>query len=202
MQRTKSIKKETKVYPKALPRPKSLGDDIAIPEEVDKNSPLELGIHFHENNQFEFSAYYFSIAASQGDSTGSFLYAISLRHGWGTEKDEKLAFQMLSAITDSLCEDKVTGTYIPLALYEVAMSFQNGWGTKKDKAQAAYYFKLAAQLGDAEAQVALGECFLRGDGIKPNKKMAATWFRKAEKQGARLVQMQWIWKEKYNETLK
>jgi TPR repeat protein len=38
-----------------------------------------------------------------------------------------------------------------------------------------------------------------GDGVKPSKKMAASWFRKAEKQGARLVQMQWIWKEKYNE---
>lgn len=37
-----------------------------------------------------------------------------------------------------------------------------------------------------------------GDGVKPNKKMAATWFRKAEEQGARLVQMQWIWKEKYD----
>jgi TPR repeat protein len=41
------------------------------------------------------------------------------------------------------------------------MSFFNGWGTKKDKGQAAFFFKLAAQLGDPDAQVALGECFLR-----------------------------------------
>lgn len=85
------------------------------------------------------------------------------------------------------------------------MSFLQGWGAKKNQERAAYYFKLAAQLGDADAQIALAECFLRylnlnrGDGVKPSKKQAASWFRKAEKQGARLVQMQWIWKDKYNE---
>ena len=41
--------------------------------------------------------------------------------------------------------------------------------------------------------------FLRGDGVKQNKIKAAHWFRRAEKKGARLVQMQWIWKEKYNQ---
>ena len=46
------------------------------------------------------------------------------------------------------------------------------------------------------SEVLIGD---RGDGVKPNKKEAAKWFRMAEKQGARLVQMQWIWKDKYND---
>ena len=41
------------------------------------------------------------------------------------------------------------------------MSFQQGWGTEKDLAKGAYYFQLASKLGDADAQIALGECFLR-----------------------------------------
>jgi TPR repeat protein len=54
-----------------------------------------------------------------------------------------------------------SANHIPLAMYEVGMSFQQGWGVKKDKVKAAYYFDLAAKLGDPDAQVALGECFLR-----------------------------------------
>eukprot|EP00842_Homolaphlyctis_polyrhiza_P006101 jgi/Hompol1/6492/HPOL_000782-RA len=85
-----------------------------------------------------------------------------------------------------------------LAIYELAMSFKQGWGVPQNKITAVYYLSMAAELGDADAQVELAECYLRGDGIKPNKMMAAHWFRKAEKQGVRLVQMQWIWKEKYD----
>lgn len=59
---------------------------------------------------------------------------------------------------------------------------------------------MAAQLGDIDAQIELGHCYLRGDGVKKSKKQAAQWFRKAEDQGARMVQMQWIWKEKYDNT--
>lgn len=95
------------------------------------------------------------------------------------------------------------------------MSLQQGWGVARDLEKAAYYFQLAANLGDCDAQVALAESFLRfllfhyghaniktivrGDGVKHSKQLAAFWFRKAEKQGARLVQMQWIWKDKYND---
>jgi hypothetical protein len=40
------------------------------------------GILFHERKLYDIAAYYLSIAASKGDPTGLFLYAISLRHGW------------------------------------------------------------------------------------------------------------------------
>lgn len=112
------------------------------------------------------SAFYFSVAASRGDATGLFLYAISIRQGWGVKQDEKEAFRLLSLVTDrvGMEEDlkQITSTFqVPLALFEVGNAFQQGWGVPKDKKKAAYYFNQAAQLGDADAQVALGECFLR-----------------------------------------
>ena len=185
------------------PLPKPLTDSPIPPQYIDQNDDLALGIHFHEIARYDWSAYYFSIAASNGDPTGMFLYAISMRHGWGMPKDEELSFVLLSQCTDMykdlLGNNSNIPTHLPLALYETAMSFQQGWGTEKDLAKGAYYFQLASKLGDADAQVALAECFLRGDGVKPSKKEAAKWFRMAEKQGAGLVQMQWIWKEKYDE---
>ena len=41
------------------------------------------------------------------------------------------------------------------------MSLQQGWGVARDLEKAAYYFQLAANLGDCDAQAALAECFLR-----------------------------------------
>jgi TPR repeat protein len=196
--------------PEPIQQPAHLPRAKPVPEHIDIKDPLAIGIFYHENGDLLMSAFYFSIAASRGDATGLFLFAISTRHGWGVKQDEKEAFRLLSLVTDraGMEEDlkQVTSTFqIPLALFEVGTAFHQGWGVPQDKKKAAYYFNQAAQLGDPDAQIALAECFLRyslfnsrGDGVKPNKKMAATWFRKAEEQGARLVQMQWIWKEKYD----
>ena len=188
---------------------------------------------------------------------GIFLYAITLRHGWGVEKDEEEAVRLLQVaanqstghvaqqslylqrlgrkrtiLMQQSSKDKLTYpsngssaliggreqqqrairrlelqtevkqkasiTEVVMAIFELAMSFKMGWGVPKNKVTAVYYLNMAAELGDPDAQVELGECYFRGDGIKANKKMAAHWFRKAEKQGVRLVQMQWIWKDKYD----
>lgn len=56
----------------------------------------------------------------------------------------------------------ITGNFqLPLALYETGVSFHQGWGVEKDKKMAAYYYNQAAELGDPDAQYALGQCYLR-----------------------------------------
>ena len=40
---------------------------------------------------------------------------------------------------------------------------------------------------------------MHGIGVKKNVKIAARYYRMAEKQGVKDVGMSWIWKEKYNE---
>lgn len=42
-------------------------------------------------------------------------------------------------------------------------------------------------------------CYLHGIGTKKNVKMAARYYRMAEKQGVKSVGLSWIWKEKYDE---
>ncbi|KAJ2995182.1 hypothetical protein HDV02_001008 [Globomyces sp. JEL0801] len=201
---TKSLNNEAKDLPKPLPPPANLKSAKPIPPDMDNEDPLVVGIFYHEQGAYAISAYYFSIAAARGDPTGLFLYAVSMRHGWGTEKNEKEAFRLLSMVTDKVIGDEGfknigISTQMPLAIYEVGMSFLQGWGVEKNKIKAAYYFNIAAQLNDPDAQVAMAECYLRGDGVKASKKQAAYWFRKAEEQGTKLVQNQWIWKEKYND---
>jgi hypothetical protein len=42
-------------------------------------------------------------------------------------------------------------------------------------------------------------CYLHGIGTKKNVKLAARYYRMAEKAGVKSVGLSWIWKEKYNE---
>ena len=42
-------------------------------------------------------------------------------------------------------------------------------------------------------------CYLHGIGTKKNVKLAARYYRMAEKQGVKSVGLSWIWKDKYNE---
>ncbi|KAI9011536.1 hypothetical protein BC832DRAFT_519886, partial [Gaertneriomyces semiglobifer] len=173
---------------------------------------LAVAIFYHDKNILDVATYYFSVAAARGHPVGLFMYAMSMRHGWGCHKNEEQAVRLLQKAAETAVKDmnidrahldtgtlkQVATTELTLAIFELAMSFNQGWGVPKCKTTAAYYLTIAAQLGDADAQQELGEFYLRGDGVKRDKKMAAKWFREAEKQGARMVSMQWIWKPKYD----
>ncbi|KAJ3016725.1 hypothetical protein HKX48_003892 [Thoreauomyces humboldtii] len=220
--------------PQPLPPPKALHLAPPLPPDgsVDPTDPLQIAIHYHELNCLDVATYYFSVAAARGHPVGLFMYAMSMRHGWGCRKDEETAVHLLqkaaeTAVTDlnvpfdasapavvgggggegggtlqppapSQALRQIATTELTLAIYELAMSFKQGWGVPKSKTTSTYYMTIAAQLGDVDAQQELGECYLRGDGVKRDKKMAARWFRDAERQGAHMVSMQWIWKSKYD----
>ena len=47
---------------------------------------------------------------------------------------------------------------------------------------AARYFSLAAELGNAEAQYELGDCFVLGTGVKQDFAEAVKWYRTAAEQ--------------------
>ncbi|KAI8924432.1 hypothetical protein BC831DRAFT_498482 [Entophlyctis helioformis] len=239
--------------PKPLPAPDAItqGTAPAIPEDagVDTSDALSIAIFYHERNHLDIAAYYFSLSAAQGNPLGLFLYAISMRHGWGLPKNESEAVRLLqvaaqkamgevskqaqllqqrfkrySVASDAPAVPWSTGSgggadagpastvrngnrntlaraskepsppapqlsELMLAIYELAMSFKQGWGLPKNKVTAVYYLNMAAELGDPDAQIELAECYLRGDGIKANKKMAAHWFRKAEKQVAQRLHL-------------
>jgi hypothetical protein len=58
-----------------------------------------------------------------------------------------------------------------------------GRGVKGDEAQAAQWFRKAAEQGDPQAQTALGLSYAEGHGMPVDKAEAVKWWRKAAKQG-------------------
>jgi TPR repeat protein len=52
-----------------------------------------------------------------------------------------------------------------------------------DHAQAALWFRKAAEQGDAKAQKSLGNMYGTGQGVPQNYAQAALWYRKASEQG-------------------
>ena len=65
----------------------------------------------------------------------------------------------------------------------VGIMYQMGVGGEEHQADAAYYFRMAAEQGNASAQTNLGKCYLSGDGVPEDNNKAFEWFEKAAKQG-------------------
>ncbi|KAI8886605.1 HCP-like protein [Backusella circina FSU 941] len=166
------------------------------------------GIKFHELGQLEQATEQFRLASDLDLPIGMFLYGISLRHGWGCKKSEHSAFQYLqkaaeAAVTDlnnfsSTVNLSASKGELIMAIYELGVSFRHGWGCKKNKETALYFFKIAADLGDADAQNDLAHCYHNGHGTKKDIFMAAKYYRLADKQGHGIMGNSWIWKSKYD----
>ncbi|KAF7720918.1 hypothetical protein EC973_005778 [Apophysomyces ossiformis] len=166
------------------------------------------GIKFHETGQLEKATDLFRQAAIKDFPMGMFLYGVSLRHGWGCKRNEHLAFQYLQkaaehAVMDlnnfsSAVNTSASKGELIMAIYELGVSFRHGWGCKKNKETAVYFFKIAADLGDADAQNDLGHCYYHGHGVKKDLYMAAKYYRMAEKQGHSIMGNSWIHKSKYD----
>ncbi|CAO3615943.1 unnamed protein product [Cunninghamella blakesleeana] len=169
---------------------------------------LQAGIQYHEAGQLEKATDCFRRTAAQDSPMGMFLYGVSLRHGWGCKKSEQLAFQYLQkaaehAVLDlnslsSTVNTSVSKGELIMAIYEMGVSFRHGWGCKKNKETAVHFFKIAADLGDPDAQNDLGHCYYNGQGVKKDLHLAAKYYRKADKQGHGLLGNSWIWKKKYD----
>lgn len=181
-------------------------------ESVGTGNPAEnlvhAGIKFHEAGQLEKAADNFRLAAEQGSPLGMFLFGVSLRHGWGCKKNEKVAFQYLQKAAESAVLDlnNLSSTVnmsaargeLVMAIYELGVSFRHGWGCAKDKTSAVYFFRIAADLGDPDAQNDLGHCYYHGQGVKKDLHKAAKYYRKAAKQGHGIMGNSWIFKSKYD----
>lgn len=85
-----------------------------------------------------------------------------------------------------------------LAIYELGVCFRHGWGVPKNKETAAYYFEIAANLGDPDAQNDLAFCYVHGHGVKKDPFRAAKYYRMAAKQGSGIMGNSWIYKKKYD----
>lgn len=169
---------------------------------------IQQAIRFHEDNELEKATYYFKLAADKDSPLGLFLYGIALRHGWGCKSNPKLAVRYLQKAAESAVSDlhttmaanpSIARHELVLAIYELGVCFRHGWGVPKNKHTAAYYFEIAANLGDPDAQNDLGFCYANGEGVKKDMKKAAKYYRLAAAQGSSMLGNSWIYKKKYDE---
>jgi TPR repeat protein len=70
----------------------------------------------------------------------------------------------------------------------VGRAYEKGEGVPQDYAQAALWFRKAAEQGNAEAQFILGDLYYEGKGVPQDYTQAALWYRKAAEQGDTLAQ--------------
>ena len=81
---------------------KSANEEHRAPHEY-----LQLGIQCHEANKLEDSAMYFEKSAKEngGCGIGMLMWGLTLRHGWGCLKDEKMGFKWLRRAAECAVED-------------------------------------------------------------------------------------------------
>ena len=74
----------------------------------------------------------------------------------------------------SSCENAANQNYYE-GFYCLGRIYRNGLGVTRDPHRAEKLFSKAAWLGDARSMFQLGEMYVKGDGVKPNKITAYAW---------------------------
>ena len=69
------------------------------------------------------------------------------------------------------------------AQYILGVMYAKGGRVPKDEAEAAKWYRKAAEQGDAKAQDQLGDMYAGGEGVASDTAEAAKWYRKAADQG-------------------
>ena len=77
-----------------------------------------------------------------------------------------------------------SGPEDPEEQYKLGQRYRYGDGVEKDLEQAAYWYRKAAEQGNAKAQFSLGVCYRYGYGVEKDSEQAVYWYRKAAEQGS------------------
>ena len=83
-----------------------------------------------------------------------------------------------TAMREFKASDNDTKSY-----YMLGIMFEKGEGTKVDYAEAAEWFRKAAEKGDAASQYRLGRLYERGQGVGESREEAIKLYRKSARQG-------------------
>jgi len=111
-------------------------------------------------------------AAGQGNAEAEFALGQMYLRGWGVPRDTADAvrwFQMANSVES----DGPPTDWAPI----------EGYGIEKSSKQAAYWYRLAADNGHAEAQYNLAQLYAKGDGVKKDEEQAARWVSASATQG-------------------
>ncbi len=114
--------------------------------------------------------------AKAGDAEAEFY--LSLRYfDLGNQKESCRWVRAAAENGDAVAQVDLAG------FYEFGSDESNLCAVAKDYAQAAFWYRKAANQGKPGAQFALGNLYLNGQGVSQDRGQAAIWFRKAALQG-------------------
>jgi TPR repeat protein len=139
----------------------------------------------------EEGARWYRKAADQGDSEGQLMLAAAYNEGSGVPKDYEQAAKWYREAADQ--DDSSPNasrrvilqsyTIAPMAQTELGKCYYRGEGVTQDFAEAARWFRRAADQGDKDAQDRLAVCYSRGEGVIKDYLQAYKWFNLASAQG-------------------
>ena len=101
--KSKSPSPEPRASPNMLsPQAKLAEGGLKTPQEL-----VQLGIEYHEADRLRESAYCFERSATEngGCAVGMLMWGLSLRHGWGCQKDEAKGFKWLQRAAEHAVVD-------------------------------------------------------------------------------------------------
>ncbi|PVU88263.1 hypothetical protein BB559_005642 [Furculomyces boomerangus] len=168
---------------------------------------FQIAIKKHESGDLLTAAAYFKRSADLSHPSGLLFFGLCLRHGWGCKPNEKMAFLYLQKAGEMVVPESndsnteigsIANKELAMAIYELGQSYYHGWGVPKSRSTAVHYYRIAADLGDPDAQSDVAACYENGDGVKRDLKKSAHYYRRAYKQGVQLFGNSWIFKDKYN----
>lgn len=111
-------------------------------------------------------------AADQGNAQAQFALGQIYSRGWGAPRDTTDAIRWMQMANDPNSDGSPTN-----------WSLIEGYGLERDDAQAAYWYRKAAEQGHAEAQYNLARLYSRGSGVTRDQETALHWVRAAASQG-------------------
>jgi len=124
-----------------------------------------------EKQAFKFAA----AGAALGCAHSKGVLGCCYIYGVGVEEDEERG---LALGRESAAAGSCFGQFVVGVCYEKGCG-----GIIKDKAEAARFFRLAADQGYATAQISLAEYFEFGVGVPQNRAEAIRWYNLAKAQG-------------------
>jgi TPR repeat protein len=152
-------------------------------ENGNATAELELGVSYARGRgvtvDYAQAADWYRKAAEKGNAQAQANLAFSLREGRGVARDDAAAVEWYR-------KAQASGNTAGMLGLGFMYQYERVPGGK-GMADAFFWFRKAAELGDAEAQAKVGVAYAWGLGVTPDATEAKKWLRLAEKGGNKQV---------------
>ena len=154
----------------------------AIHEEQ-RDEAFELGVSCYKQGDYTQAFQYYRAAAEQGNAKAQLALAFCYFEGEGVEQDLDAAILWAERASEQGFEAAAKLLKLLKTAKEHPFDLGVACLKQEDFEQAVLFFRIAAEQGDAKAQVTLAACYANGDGVERDLTAAAAWAQKAADQG-------------------